>query len=94
VSFWESEHTRDIIQGYLESWERLDLHKLTLHHGPERFRADNWTAARGFWGEVRSGISEALAAGPESLPDKHLEHFGELKNPSPAQVMGLIKWTQ
>ena len=74
VVFWESERTIDIIQGYLESWERLDLGKPALHEWLERFGADKWTAAREYWEEVRAGILQALAAGPEALPDKHPEH--------------------
>jgi glyceraldehyde-3-phosphate dehydrogenase (ferredoxin) len=74
VVFWESERTVDIIQGYLESWERLDLKDPDLHRWLERLRADKWTAAHDYWEEVRAGILEALAAGPNSLTDKHPEH--------------------
>jgi glyceraldehyde-3-phosphate dehydrogenase (ferredoxin) len=74
VTLWESERTVDIIQGYLESWERLDLKEPALHQWLERFRADKWTAAREYWQEIYSGIVEALAAGAEALPDKHPEH--------------------
>jgi glyceraldehyde-3-phosphate dehydrogenase (ferredoxin) len=74
VAFWESERTVDIIQGYLESWERLDLKDPALHEWLERFRADKWTAARAYWEDVRTGIVEALASGPQLIPDKHPEH--------------------
>jgi len=74
VTFWESERTVDIIQGYLEGWEQLDLKEPALHQWLGRFRADKWAAARDYWEEIRAGILEALEAGPGSLPDKHPEH--------------------
>jgi glyceraldehyde-3-phosphate dehydrogenase (ferredoxin) len=74
VVFWESERTVDIIQGYLESWERLELKDPALHEWLKRFRADKWAAARDYWEEVRKGIAEALDAGVELIPDKHPEH--------------------
>ncbi len=74
VVFWESERTVDIIQSYLESWERLDLKEPALLEWLQRFRTDKWTAARDYWEEVRAGIVSALAAGPEFIPDKHPAH--------------------
>jgi glyceraldehyde-3-phosphate dehydrogenase (ferredoxin) len=74
VALWESERTVDIIQGYLEGWEQLDLQESAFHQWLERFRADKWTAAREYWEEMRTGIVEALAAGPNSLTDNHPEH--------------------
>jgi glyceraldehyde-3-phosphate dehydrogenase (ferredoxin) len=74
VTFWESERAVDVIQSYLESWERLDLKEPALHQWLQRFRADKWAAARDYWEEIRAGILEALAAGPNFLPDKHPEH--------------------
>jgi glyceraldehyde-3-phosphate dehydrogenase (ferredoxin) len=74
VVFWESERVVDIIQGYLESWEQLDLKDPALHEWLGRFRADKWSAARDYWDEIRAGIVEALEAGHELLPDVHPEH--------------------
>ncbi len=74
VTFWESERAVDVIQSYLESWERLDLKEPALYQWLQRFRADKWAAARDYWEEIRAGILEALAAGPNFLPDKHPEH--------------------
>jgi glyceraldehyde-3-phosphate dehydrogenase (ferredoxin) len=74
VAFWESQRTVDIIQGYLESWERLDLKEPALHEWLARFRADKWAAARDYWQEIRAGILEALEAGPAALPGIHPEH--------------------
>jgi glyceraldehyde-3-phosphate dehydrogenase (ferredoxin) len=74
VVFWESERTVDIIQGYLEGWERLGLKEPALQQWLQRFRADKWAAARDYWEEVHAGIVEALATGHQSLPDKHPEH--------------------
>jgi glyceraldehyde-3-phosphate dehydrogenase (ferredoxin) len=74
VILWESERCVDIIQSYLESWKQLELKEPALHEWVERFRADKWAAAHDYWEEVRAGILEALARGPEALPDKHPEH--------------------
>jgi hypothetical protein len=74
VTFWESERTVDIIQGYLESWERLELQDPTLYEWLQRFREDKWSAARAYWNEIRIGILEALNAGAALLPNKHPEH--------------------
>jgi glyceraldehyde-3-phosphate dehydrogenase (ferredoxin) len=74
VVFWESQRVVDIIQGYLESWEELELNDPALQQWLERFRADKWAAARDYWGEIRVGIVEALEAGHELLPNKHPEH--------------------
>jgi glyceraldehyde-3-phosphate dehydrogenase (ferredoxin) len=74
VAFWESERTVDIVQGYLESWERLELKDPALQEWLQRFRADKWAAARDYWEQVRAGIVETLETGAELLPDKHPEH--------------------
>jgi glyceraldehyde-3-phosphate dehydrogenase (ferredoxin) len=74
VVFWESERTVDIIQSYLEGWERLDLKEPTLHEWLQRFRTDKWSAARDYWEQVRAGILAALAAGSEVIPDIQPEH--------------------
>jgi glyceraldehyde-3-phosphate dehydrogenase (ferredoxin) len=74
VVFWEGERTVDIIQGYLESWERLNLKDPALDHWLERFHADKWTAARDYWEEIRAGVLETLAGGPDVIPDVHPEH--------------------
>lgn len=76
--FWESERTVDIIMGYLEGWERLGLNDPALHHWLARFRADKWTAARDYWEEIRAGILEALAGGPNAISDKHPQHKAAL----------------
>jgi glyceraldehyde-3-phosphate dehydrogenase (ferredoxin) len=74
VTFWESERTVDIIQGYLESWERLELKEPALQEWLQRFQADKWAAAREYWQQVRAGIVEALEVGADLVPDKHPEH--------------------
>jgi glyceraldehyde-3-phosphate dehydrogenase (ferredoxin) len=74
VTFWEGERTVDIIQGYLESWERLELKDPALDQWLERFRADKWAAAREYWEEIRAGVLETLAGGPDLIPDVHPEH--------------------
>ena len=68
-TFWESERTVDMIQAYLEKWERFGLKDNSLHNWVRRFRADKWQAARDYWEDVRCGIAEAFSAGPDALPD-------------------------
>jgi glyceraldehyde-3-phosphate dehydrogenase (ferredoxin) len=74
VVFWESERTVDIIQGYLEGCARLALKEPALQRWLQRFRANKWAAARDYWAEIRAGIVEALAGGPELLPDQRPQH--------------------
>jgi glyceraldehyde-3-phosphate dehydrogenase (ferredoxin) len=74
VSFWEGERTVDIIHGFLKNWRHLGLKAPSLHHWLERFEQDKWSAARDYWEEIRSGIRQALDAGPKVLPDLHPEH--------------------
>jgi glyceraldehyde-3-phosphate dehydrogenase (ferredoxin) len=69
VVFWESERTVDIIWQFLEKWERHGLADDSLHSWVARFRQDKWSAAQDFWNEIKAGIAEAFANGPESIPD-------------------------
>jgi glyceraldehyde-3-phosphate dehydrogenase (ferredoxin) len=69
IRFWESERTVDILWQFLEKWERQGLKDESLHAWINRFRQDKWAAAREFWNEIRTGISEAFTAGPESIPE-------------------------
>ncbi len=55
--------------GFLEQWERDGLENPALTDWLARFRADRAEAAAAFWDEVRRGIADAFAAGPESIPD-------------------------
>jgi len=78
---WDSERTVDAVWKYLEdiSGDRPDV---TLSAWIERFRADKWTAARAYWDELRAGIAEAFAAGPNAIPDQ--------KAPGPAAVVDVM----
>ncbi|MEP7355804.1 MAG: aldehyde ferredoxin oxidoreductase C-terminal domain-containing protein [Anaerolineales bacterium] len=67
--FWESERVVDIIQGFLEHWQRNGLREPALLEWLARFQADKWQAARDFWQEMYDGMSEAFAQGlPEPSP--------------------------
>jgi glyceraldehyde-3-phosphate dehydrogenase (ferredoxin) len=68
---WEGERTVDAIWRYLEEigGDRPDAE---LTGWIERFRADKWDAARAYWAELRAGIDEAFAAGPDAIPDQKL----------------------
>ena len=66
---WESERTVDAVWKYLEDigGAKPDA---DLAAWIERFRADKWAAARAYWDELRAGIAEAFAAGPDAIPDQ------------------------
>ena len=67
--FWEGERTVDIIAAFLEKWQRFGLKDASLNEWVSRFQADKWQAARAFWDEILAGIREAVAAGPQAIPD-------------------------
>lgn len=70
--FWEGERTIDIIQGYLERWQRIGLKNESLNAWIERFRSDKWKTAKEFWDEMLRGIQDAFL---ENLPEpSHVEH--------------------
>jgi len=69
VVFWESERTIDVIWQYLEKWVQHGLKDAELHQWADRFRDDKWAAARAYWDEYCVGITEAFAAGSESIPE-------------------------
>jgi len=69
--FWESERLVDMIQGFLEKWERDGLREPELLEWIAKFQADKWGAARAFWDEMYAGMSEAFASGlTEPVPAK------------------------
>jgi glyceraldehyde-3-phosphate dehydrogenase (ferredoxin) len=68
--FWHSERTIDIIWQFLEKWLADGLTDPNLLEWVERFRADKWNAAQAFWDEISAGIAEAIAAGPQAIPDQ------------------------
>ncbi len=68
---WESERTIDMVWQYLEETGRdSDFKDAELRAWVERFRADKWAAARAYWDELRAGIAEAFAAGPDAIKDQ------------------------
>ena len=66
---WEGERTMDAVWKYLEDIGG-DKPNPDLAAWIERFRADKWAAARAYWDEIRAGIAEAFAAGPDAIPDQ------------------------
>jgi glyceraldehyde-3-phosphate dehydrogenase (ferredoxin) len=66
---WESERTVDAVWKYLEDIGGANP-DAELAAWIERFRADKWAAARAYWEEMRAGIAEAFAAGPNAIPDQ------------------------
>ncbi len=67
--FVNSERSADLIWKYLEEWAERGLKDEALTTWVERFRVDKWAAAREYWDEIRAGIDEAFAAGPDAIPD-------------------------
>ncbi len=53
----------DILQGFLEKWERDGLREPELLEWIARFRADKWKAAHEFWQEMYDGMAEAFVEG-------------------------------
>jgi glyceraldehyde-3-phosphate dehydrogenase (ferredoxin) len=70
--FWESERTIDVIQGFLEKWQRTGLTHPELANWIERFHQDKWKAGCDFWNEIYRGQQEAFAQGLSEPP--HVEH--------------------
>lgn len=66
---WESERVIDLVQGFLEMWERDGLMNPVLGDWLRRFHQDKRLAAREFWEEIDRGIAQAFAAGPQAIPD-------------------------
>ncbi|MGB8646747.1 MAG: aldehyde ferredoxin oxidoreductase C-terminal domain-containing protein [Anaerolineae bacterium] len=66
--FWESERVVDLIQGFLEKWERTGLKDAELEAWLVRFRANKWQAAKEFWQEMYDGMAETFATG---MPEPH-----------------------
>ena len=66
---WEGERTVDAVWKYLEEIGG-DKPDAELAVWIERFRADKRAAARAYWEEIRAGIAEAFAAGPDAIPDQ------------------------
>jgi glyceraldehyde-3-phosphate dehydrogenase (ferredoxin) len=69
ASFVDSERAIDMIWKYLEEWNTTGLNNPLLQEWVARFRQDKWSAARSYWEEIRAGIAEAFAAGPDVIPD-------------------------
>ncbi len=74
---WEGERTVDAVWKYLEDIGSAKP-DAELAAWIERFRADKWAAGRAYWEEMRTGIAEAFAAGPDAIPDQ--------RAPGPAAV--------
>ena len=66
---WTSARVADLVLGYLEQWESDGLQEPALHDWLARFREDKKAAARAYWDEIRRGMADAFAAGPDAIPD-------------------------
>jgi glyceraldehyde-3-phosphate dehydrogenase (ferredoxin) len=76
-AFWESERVVDIIQGFLEKWQRDGLQDADLLTWIERFKTDKWKAAREFWDDLYRGMADAFK---ENFPEPdHKEHEANAK---------------
>ena len=70
--FWESERTIEVIQGFLEKWQRTGLNHPDLANWVERFHQDKWEAGREFWDEIYRGQQEAFEQG--LTEPSHIDH--------------------
>jgi glyceraldehyde-3-phosphate dehydrogenase (ferredoxin) len=97
VQFWESERTLDVVQQYLEKWQREGLKDDTLDEWVDRFRRDKWEAGQAYWNEVRRGIADAFDAGPDAIPDQSAPYqaakLDVMEKPS-AKTSGAIRSDQ
>ncbi|NDJ78856.1 MAG: aldehyde ferredoxin oxidoreductase [Chloroflexi bacterium] len=66
---WPGMRIADLILGFLEQWESDGLDDPELAAWLARFREDKQRAAFDFWADIRAGIEEAFAAGPDAIPD-------------------------
>lgn len=66
---WQSARIADLMLGFLEQWQRDGLQDPALLDWLGRFREDKDAAALAFWHEIRRGIEDAFAAGPDAVPD-------------------------
>ena len=69
VVFWEGERIIDMIWRFLEDWDHRGLKDADLTDWLAQFRTDKNKAAREFWDEMRAGIDEVFAAGPDAIPE-------------------------
>jgi glyceraldehyde-3-phosphate dehydrogenase (ferredoxin) len=69
IVYWESKRVIDLVQGFLEQWEKDGLNTPELVEWLARFRADKKAAAKDYWQAVRDGIKDAFKAGPEAIPN-------------------------
>jgi glyceraldehyde-3-phosphate dehydrogenase (ferredoxin) len=70
--FWESERVIDIIQGYLEKWQRDGLKNPKLDEWVTRFQKDKPQAAREYWQAMYDGMQAAFTEGMSE--PAHLDH--------------------
>ncbi len=66
---WKSARVVDLVIGFLEHWERSGLNDPDLAHWLARFREDKMGTAAEYWAEIRRGMTEAFAAGPDAIPN-------------------------
>ena len=67
---WESARIADLIMGFLQQLKRDGFSHPDLSDWLRRFEENKIEAARAYWEQVRQGIAEAFAAGPDAIPDK------------------------
>jgi glyceraldehyde-3-phosphate dehydrogenase (ferredoxin) len=61
TKFWESARIVDMIQAFLEKWQRFPLFDVELDAWVTRFHDDRPAAARAFWDEMLAGMEEIFA---------------------------------
>jgi glyceraldehyde-3-phosphate dehydrogenase (ferredoxin) len=66
---WQSERIVDLVHGFLQQWQDYGLKNDELEIWLARFAEDKQAAARDFWNEIQTGVADAFAAGPDSIPD-------------------------
>jgi glyceraldehyde-3-phosphate dehydrogenase (ferredoxin) len=69
VVYWESDRVIDMIEEFLGDWQERGIRDPDLLTWLDRFKTDKHAAGWEFWNEIRAGIAEAFAAGPEAIPE-------------------------
>ncbi len=69
---WESERVMDIVQGFLEKWDRIGLKDQDLQNWLEKFKQDKNSAAQEYWQLIMDGINDTFQKGISEPP--HTEH--------------------
>lgn len=85
---WESARVADLIEGFLQMWQRDGLDDPDLRQWLDRFAEDKLAAAHDYWREIRRGMADAFADGAAALPDYLTPGQAGKLDPHPGKAAG------